>query len=114
MYVFRLLGKIVDDARHGMSHFECWHMDDAVIYDCYGDFINEEIASFVDVEDGVDYSVTFRANADCHFEIAQVSFTDENGVRMTFDVSERIKRDVEADGLLNDYYSLCERVVELA
>jgi hypothetical protein len=114
MYVFRLLGKIVDDARHGMSHFECWQIDGAVVYDCYGDFINEEISNFVDVEDGVDYSVTFRADDDCRFEIAQVSFTDENGVQMTFDVSERIKRDVEADGLLNDYYSLCDKIVELA
>lgn len=114
MYVLRLLGKIVDDVRHGLSHFECWHMDDAVIYDCYGDFINEEIASFVDVEDGVDYSVTFRANKDCHFEIDQIGYTDENGVQMTFDVSERIKRDIEADGLLNDYYSLCDKIVELA
>lgn len=114
MYVLRLLGKIVDDVRHGLSHFECWHMDDAVIYDCYGDFINEEIASFVDVEDGVDYSVTFRANKDCHFEIDQIGYTDENGVQMTFDVSERIKRDVEADGLLKEYYDLCDKIVELA
>jgi hypothetical protein len=114
MYVFRLLGKIVDDARHGMSHFECWHMDDAVIYDCYGDFINEEIASFVDVEDGVDYSVTFRANEDCRFEIAQVSFVDDDGVEQFFDVSEQVKRDVEADGLLTDYYNLCEKAVALA
>ena len=114
MYVIRLIGKIVDDARHGMSHFECWQNDDAVTFDCYDDFIAEEISSFVDVTEGVDYSVTFCANADCHFEIAQVSFTDENGVQMTFDVSERIKRDVEADGLLNDYYSLCDKIVELA
>ena len=114
MYVFRLLGKIVDDARHGMSHFESWQMDGAVVYDCYGDFINEEIANFVDVAEGVDYSVTFRANADCRFEIAQVSFTDEDGVERFFDVSERVKRDVEADGLLNEYYDLCEKAVELA
>ena len=114
MYVFRLLGKIVDDARHGMSHFESWQMDGAVVYDCYGDFINEEIANFVDVAEGVDYSVTFRANADCRFEIAQVSFTDEDGEERFFDVSEQVKRDVEADGLLTEYYDLCERAVELA
>ena len=114
MYVFRLLGKIVDDARHGMSHFECWQIDGAVVYDCYGNFINEEIANFVDVEDGVDYSVTFRADDDCRFEIAQVSFIDENGEERFFDVREQVKKDVEADGLLSDYYSLCEKAVELA
>ena len=114
MYVFRLLGKIVDDARHGMSHFESWQMDGAVVYDCYGDFINEEIANFVDVAEGVDYSVTFRANADCRFEIAQVSFTDEDGEERFFDVSEQVKRDVEADGLLTEYYDLCEKAVALA
>ena len=114
MYVFRLLGKIVDDARHGMSHCESWQMDGAVVYDCYGNFINEEIANFVDVAEGVDYSVTFRANADCRFEIAQVSFTDEDGEERFFDVSEQIKRDVEADGLLTEYYDLCGKAVELA
>ena len=114
MYVIRLIGKIVDDVRHGLSHFECWQNDGSVTFDCYDDFIAEEISSFVDVEMGVDYSVTFRANKDCHFEIDQIGYTDENGVQMTFDVSEQIKRDIEADGLLNDYYSLCERVVELA
>jgi hypothetical protein len=114
MYVFRLLGKIVDDARHGMSHFESWQMDGAVVYDCYGDFINEEIANFVDVAEGVDYSVTFRANADCRFEIAQVSFVDENGEERFFDVREQVEKDVEADGLLTEYYDLCEKAVALA
>ena len=114
MLIIRLLGKIVDDVRHGLSHFECWQDGDAVKFDCYDEFIDEEIESVVDVEMGVDYSVTFRANEDCQFEIDQIGYTDENGVQMVFDVAERIKRDIEADGLLNDYYSLCERVVELA
>ena len=114
MLIIRLLGKIVDDVRHGLSHFECWQDGDAVKFDCYDEFIAEEIESVVDVEMGVDYSVTFRADENCRFEIAQVSFTDEDGVERFFDVSEQVKRDVEADGLLSDYYSLCEKAVELA
>ena len=114
MYVIRLVAKIVDDIRHGLSHFECWQDGDTIKFDCYDDFIAEEISSFVDVDMGVDYSVTFRADKNCRFEIAQVSFVDENGVERFFDVSEQVKKDVEADGLLTDYYNLCEKAVALA
>jgi len=114
MNVFSLLGKIVDDARHGFPHFECWCDDEReVVYDCCTDFLAEDVATVLYTEISNGYSIVFRTNDDCHFEICAVNYTDENGMEVNCNVRNLILKDVMSDNLLSEYHSLCDKAVEL-
>lgn len=113
MNVFGLLGKIVDDARHGFPHFECWCNEREVVYDCCTNFLTEEVMTVLDAELSNGCSVVFRANDDLRFEIAEVNYIDENGTEVNCDVRNCILKDVMSDNLLSEYHSLCDKAVEL-
>lgn len=114
MNIFSLLGKIVDDARHGFPHFECWCDDErGVIYDCCTDFLTEEMQTVLDAEFSDGCSIIFRANDDCHFEIFAVNYTDENGMEVNCNVRNLILKDVMSDDLLSEYHNLCDKAIEL-
>lgn len=105
MNVFTLLSKIVESS----FDFEIWSNEDNVVYIAYDNsFIANDIETIVDVDKRGDYSVVFKANSDCYFEIAAIGCEYDDGDQNVFDVAERIRQDVESRGLLTEYHKLCE------
>lgn len=110
MNVFSLLGKIMDEIRHGLPHLECWCNETEIVYDCCTDFLSAEIGD--ESKDG--FTITFRSNDDFHFEIAEINYTTKDGVEVNLDVRDKVIRDVVADDLLFEYHVLCDKVAELS
>ena len=111
MNIFSLLGKIVDDATNSLSMFDCWDDGDRVVYTCLcNDYINADIDSIIE-DDNItgDCFVTFKSNADCHFEINAVGYTD-----VEHEVGDRIAQYVESLNLTDVYHRLCEEAVDNA
>ena len=108
MQVLTLLSKIVECS----PHFDIQQNDDNVVYACYFDsFVADEIDSIADVGERGDYSVVFRANSDCNFEIVAIGYDDDDGSEVVCDVGERIRNEMKSRGLLEVYYTLCELAV---
>lgn len=108
MNIFSLLGKIVDDSATTLSKFECWDDNDSVIYTCLdSNYIKADIDSIIDDENIVgDCFIIFKANADCHFEIDTVGYSD-----VEQKVGERIAQYVASLNLTDVYHRLCEEAV---
>ena len=108
MQVLTLLSKMLDCP----ENFDIWQNEDCTVYTCYfGDFVAEEIESIADVDKRRDYSVTFKANADCHFEVVAIGYDEQDGTNVERDVRERIHREMKSRGLLEIYYTFCEEAV---
>jgi len=114
MNIFSLLGKILDDARDGLVHFDCWNDNLEVVYDCYTDYIADDVYDLITGEMRDGCAVVFRANAECNFEIAEVNYINKDGMEMSIDVRESIRKDMMSDNLLSVYHDLCEKIVELS
>ena len=114
MNIFSLLGKIVDDARNGMIRFNCWNDNSEVVYDCCTDYITNDVCDLIigEMKDGC--AIVFRADSNCNFEIAEIDYIDKDGMEMSVDVRESIRKDMMSDNLLSVYHSLCEKIVELS
>lgn len=113
MNIFSLLGKIMDDARSGLVHFDCWNDNTEVVYDCY-DYITDDVYDLItdEMKDGC--AIVFRADTECNFEIAEIDYINKDGMEMSVDVREYIRKDMMSDNLLSIYHSLCEKIVELS
>lgn len=108
MRVITLLSKMLESP----ERFDIWQSDDCTVYTCYYDsFIADEIESIADVDRRRDYSVTFKADADCHFEVVAVGWCEQDGNEVECDVRERIRTEIKSRGLLEIYHKLCEEAV---
>lgn len=108
MQVLTLLSKMLDCP----ENFDIWQNEDCTVYTCYfGDFVANEIESIADVDRRRDYSVTFKADADCHFEVVAIGYDEQDGTNVECDVGERIRENMETRGLLETYYELCAKIV---
>lgn len=114
MNIFSLLGKILDDARGGLVHFDCWNDNTEVVYDCCTDYITDDVCDLItgEMKDGC--AIVFRADSNCNFEIAEINYIDKDGMEMSVDVREYVRKDMMSDNLLSIYHSLCEKIVELS
>ena len=107
MQVLTLLAKMLES-----YNFDIWQSEENVAYNCQiADFVEEEIESIADVAERGDYSVVFRANSDCNFEIVAIGYDDDDGSEVVCDVGERIRNEMKSRGLLEVYYTLCELAV---
>lgn len=114
MNIFSLLGKIMDDARGGLVHFDCWNDNSEVVYDCCTDYITDDVYDFItgEMKDGC--AIVFRADTECNFEIAEINYINKDGMEMSVDVREYVRKDMMSDNLLSVYHDLCEKIVELS
>lgn len=108
MQVLTLLSKMIESP----ESFDIWQNEDCTVYTCYYDsFVADEIETIADVDRRRDYSVTFKANADCYFEVVSIGYCGQDGNDVVCEVRDRIHKEMESRGLLEVYYRFCELVV---
>lgn len=113
MRVLTLISKIVDDASNTLSHFDCWEDDEKVCYS--GEIITEEVMSILDVDDvNSDCVVAFKADENNYFTIDTISYIDECGCEVSYDVAKTINEYIDSQNWEDVYHRLCEEAVNLA
>ena len=113
MHVLTLISKIVDDASNTLSHFDCWEDDDKVCY--LGNSIAEEVMDILDVDDiSGDCMVAFKADENNYFTIDTISYVDECGNEIPYEVGKTINEYIDSQGWEDIYHRLCEEAVDLA
>ena len=113
MRVLTLLSKIIDDASTTLSQFECWEDDDKVCY--LSSSITEEVMDILDV-DGIsgDCMVAFKADENNYFVIDTISYVDECGNEIPYEVAKTINEYIDSQDWEDVYHRLCEEAVNLA
>lgn len=113
MQILTLLAKIVDDAANCLTKFDCWDDDEKIYYS--GKCIAEEISDILEVDNvNGDCTVSFKSNENCFFEIDSLSYTDECGNEITYDVNKDIYEYVDSQDMVDVYHRLCEEATNLA
>lgn len=113
MRVLTLLSKIIEDAANTLTQFECWEDDDKVCYS--GKCIAEEISDILDIDNiNGDCIVAFKADENNYFVIDTISYTDECGTEIPYEVGKTINEYVDSQGWEDVYYRLCQEAVNLA
>lgn len=113
MRILTLLAKIIDDASNTLTQFECWEDDEKVCY--LGESIAEEVMDILDVDSiKGDCMVAFKSDENNHFAIDTISYVDECGYEVTYDVAQTINKYVDSQDWEDIYHRLCKEAVDLA
>ena len=115
MYLFALLGIILDSLSDSGVCCEAHQEIDKVVVAChYGAAVNH-IESFFDDDDiRDDKEVIFGQDDNGRYEMKAISYRNEIGVRQEYPVEKRVLSKVGLLCMEDAYYDLCGRIVDLS